>query len=169
MTQDLIANLGHLTLGSRMRRIGERLQAATQGYLDRQGIGIQVSHLTVLYVLRQKAPQTIGDIAQTLGLSQPGVTRMVDRLSAENWVETAQSVTDRRQREVRLTETGVALVEQAEAVFWPVIEASVAATCQPLTGSLLDQLGGFEAAIANGALDHELNERTRERTGDETA
>ncbi len=160
MTDDLIADLGHLTLGSRMRRIGERLQATTQGYLDRQGVDIPVSHLTVLYVLRQKAPQTIGEIAQTLGLSQPGVSRMVDRLSAEGWVATAQSQSDRRQREVSLTGKAETLVVQAETKFWPLIEASVAATCEGLSGSLLDQLSGFEAAIAGGALDRELNSRT---------
>ena len=160
MTRDLIADLGHLTLGSRMRRIGERLQATTQGYLDRQGVGIQVSHLTVLYVLRQAQPQTIGEIAQTLGLSQPGVTRMVDRLSTEGWVTTSQSAEDRRQREVSLTDKAEALVDEAEVKFWPLIDASVAATCGGLSGSLLDQLGGFEKALTSGALDDELNTRT---------
>ena len=162
MTQDLIGDLGYLTLGSRLRRIGERLQAATQAYLARNGIEIQVAHLSVLYTLGEQQPAAIGDLAQTLGLSQPGVTRMVDRLEAGGWIKTEKRDADRRQRFVRLTEQGAGLVNQAHALHWPVIEASVAALADQMSGRLIDQLSGLEAAIASGALDDQLDRRARE-------
>lgn len=162
MTDDLIADLGHLTLGSRMRRIGERLQAATQAYLARNGVEIQVAHLSVLYALSEREPAAIGDLARTLAMSQPGVTRMVDKLEAGGWVETARRDDDRRQRDVTLSASGRALVAKAQALHWPVIEASVAALCARLDGPLLDQLTALEAAMARGDLDSELDARTRE-------
>ena len=162
MTLDLIGDLGYLTLGSRLRRIGERLQATTQAYLARNGVEIQVAHLSVLYALGEQEPSAIGDLAQTLGLSQPGVTRMVERLEAGGWIETEKRAADRRQRFVRLSEQGRAWVKQARALHWPVIEASVAALADQLSGSLIDQLSGFEAAIVDGVLDEELDRRTRE-------
>ena len=162
MPEDLIAQLGPLTLGSRMRRIGERLQGATQAYLARNGVEIQVAHLSVLYALSEREPAAIGDLAQTLAISQPGVTRMVDKLEAGGWVETARREDDRRQRDVRLSAAGRALVEQAQALYWPVIEASVAALCARLDGPLLDQLRALETALARGDLDAQLDRRARE-------
>ncbi len=162
MTTDLIAQLGHLTLGSRLRRTGERLQATTQAYLARNGIKIQVAHLSVLYALSRGEPCGIGDLAETLAMSQPGVTRMVDKLEAGGWVETARRDDDRRQRDVRLSAAGRELVTAANALHWPVIEASVASICSQLDGPLLDQLAGLEAAMARGDLEAELDARTRE-------
>lgn len=162
LTHDLIGDLGYLTLGSRLRRIGERLQATTQAYLARNGVEIQVAQLSVLYALGEQEPAAIGDLAQTLGLSQPGVTRMVERLEAGGWIETEKRDADRRQRFVRLTAKGEALVKQAHALHWPVIESSVAALADQLSGRLIDQLGGLEAAIIDGALDQEFDQRTRE-------
>jgi len=162
MSDDLIAQLGHLTLGSRMRRIGERLQVATQAYLARNGVEIQVAHLSVLYALSQREPAAIGDLAQTLAMSQPGVTRMVDKLEAGGWVESAKRDRDRRQRHVILSASGRALVAKAKALHWPVIEASVAALCANLEGPLLEQLTALETAMARGDLDEKLDARTQE-------
>ena len=48
MSNDIIQNFGFLTLGSRMKRIGEMLHADTQRIVDSYGLGIQPSIIPCL-------------------------------------------------------------------------------------------------------------------------
>ena len=44
MITDIVRELGHLTLGTRLKRLGERLQAQTEVLLAQAGIGMPASH-----------------------------------------------------------------------------------------------------------------------------
>ena len=48
MITDIVRELGHLALGSRLKRLGERLQAQTQVMLAQADISVPASHLPVL-------------------------------------------------------------------------------------------------------------------------
>jgi DNA-binding MarR family transcriptional regulator len=53
------------------------------------------------------------ELRKTLGVSAPVVSRMVRSLEALGWVTRRRSETDRRQRDVALTESGVGCVRSA--------------------------------------------------------
>jgi DNA-binding MarR family transcriptional regulator len=74
---------------------------------------LSTSQLLVLELLAEGSAQTVGSIADRVGLAQATVTSMVDRLEARGLVSRKRSETDRRQVNVVLTAAGRAL--QAEA------------------------------------------------------
>lgn len=84
----------------------------------------------------------IGDVAQT-------IARYVRELGCDQviLVESESVANDRRVRHIRLSRKGRELVRHAKQAVWPVIEAAVAQACEPLKGSLLDQLAALEAAL----------------------
>jgi len=83
--EDVVRSLGLLTLGTRLKRIGERLQAQTQAVIEAEGVAdIPASHLPVLAALQRLGPLTVGDIALALGVRQPGVTRQLGELVNES-------------------------------------------------------------------------------------
>ena len=44
MVEDVVKELGYLALGTRLKRLGERLQAQTQVLLEEDGLDLPASH-----------------------------------------------------------------------------------------------------------------------------
>ncbi len=146
--EDVLRSLGYLCLGSRMKRLGEQLQADAQRLLDRLDPALQAGYHPLLAALDRLGPLTIGDLARALRISQPGVTRSVGRLVAQGLVAVRPADDDQRQRIVALTERGRTLVTAAKAELWPAIEAAVSDLCAGLSGPLLSQLASIEDGLA---------------------
>ncbi|WP_217578838.1 MarR family winged helix-turn-helix transcriptional regulator [Mesorhizobium sp. GbtcB19] len=151
--EDILRSLGFLCLGSRMKRIGEQLQADTQRVLDRLDVRIQSSQYPLLAALDRLGPQPVGELAQSLGVAQPGVTRSLALLAELGLVEVNPADDDQRRRIVSLSRNGRRLVEQAKRDVWPSIENAVADLCADLSGPLLGQLSAIEDRLAATPLD----------------
>ena len=147
MTQDIVERLGHLALGTRLKRIGEQLQAQAQAVLDEEGFGLPASHFPLLAALDELGPLSVGEIAEALGVSQPGITRQLEKLESEGLVKSHRPSEDRRRRPIALTVAGSVLVSQARKSAWIHIEAAVAEICEDLKGPLLQQLTVLEREL----------------------
>ncbi|WP_082222302.1 MarR family winged helix-turn-helix transcriptional regulator [Mesorhizobium loti] len=158
--EDVIRSLGYLCLGSRLKRIGEQLQADAQQLLDGLEVPLQSSQYPLLAALDRLGPLAVGELAQSLGLTQPGVTRSVSLLAELGLVETIQSQGDQRRRMVSLTAKGQRLVDVAKQDVWPRIENAVADLCRDLSGPLLDQLTAVEEGLAAAPLDRRVKKAT---------
>ena len=154
--EDIIRSLGYLTLGSRLKRIGEQLQADTQRMLDGLEVPVQSSQYPLLAALDRLGPLPVGELAQSLGITQPGVTRSVALLAELGLVEVIQSDGDQRRRMVSLTKNGQRLVDKAKRDVWPRIENAVADLCKGLAGPLLEQLSAIEDGLAAVSLDRRV-------------
>ncbi|WP_256753334.1 MarR family winged helix-turn-helix transcriptional regulator [Mesorhizobium sp. Mes31] len=154
--EDVLRSLGFLCLGSRLKRIGEQLQADTQRLLDCLDVPVQSSQYPLLAALDRLGPLPVGELAQSLGITQPGVTRSVSLLADLGLVEVTQSDGDQRRRMVSLTKSGQGLVDVAKRDVWPRIEGAVADLCRDLSGPLLDQLAAIEDGLATAPLDRRV-------------
>jgi len=63
--------------------------------------------------IHEEGPQTIGQLAQGLGISQGWASRVVDELERAGYVERERDPADRRVVRVRLTPMAVERVERA--------------------------------------------------------
>lgn len=147
MTEDILGALGHLALGSRFKRVGERLQSETQALLANAGIDFPAAQFPVLAAIDRIGPLSIGELAAALGIAQPGVTRMIGKMEAEGIVRSTAGAEDRRIKIVSLAPVGRRLVDRAKRAAWPLIDAAVADACSGLSGPLLTQISGLEAAL----------------------
>ncbi|MGI0523928.1 MarR family winged helix-turn-helix transcriptional regulator [Rhizobium giardinii] len=155
MAEDVVRAFGFLSLGTRMKRIGERLQADTQKIIDQMGVEIAASQYPLLAAVDRLGPLAIGDLADAMGVSQPGVTRSIAQLVDLGVLRAEPAPDDQRRKLVSLTAQGQQLVDEAKEAIWPRIEAAVADLCGKLDGPLLDQL----AAIEDGLTALPLNRR----------
>lgn len=162
MVEDIVRRWGYLTLGSRMRRIGDLLQGEVQQLLDERHIPVQTSHYTLLASLDANGPLLIGDLAETLGVSQPGITRSVAQLSKVGLVTVRQGKNDQRQRVVTLTARGQRLMDSGREDFWPKIENCLAAIMAGQSGPLLEQLDFLEDAIRAQSFSQRITKSNRE-------
>ncbi len=165
MTDDIVRKLGYLALGTRLKRLGERLQAQTQVLLERAGIDLPASHFPILAAIERLAPVSVGDLTQAIGITQPGVTRLLERLESEGLIRSVQSAPDRRVRAISLDKSGRELMDRARRVAWPKIEAAVAQACAGPDRPLLAQLAALEEALAEVPLEKRAESRAEQRAG----
>jgi DNA-binding MarR family transcriptional regulator len=153
MVEDVIRSFGFLTLGTRMKRLGERLQADTQRIMDELGAPLQASQYPFLAAIDRLGPITVGELAEAVGITQPGATRTVAQLVELGMLEVKAASDDQRRRIVSLSREGKRLVAAAKREVWPRIRAAVADLCSDLDGPLLDQLAAIEDGLAAAPLD----------------
>lgn len=162
MENDFLASLGYTALGSRLKRLGLALQAESQAWLEAQDCSLASAQMPVLAALSAQNPATTGQLATMLGIAQPGVSRMIAEMEKGGWVISRPGQSDRRLREIALTEKGSALAQQARTEFWPRIDAAAAAMCGGLQGDLLEQVDALEQRMRSGqfraALEQELEQ-----------
>ena len=152
MVEDVVRSFGFLTLGTRMKRVGEKLQADTQRIMDELGAPLQASQYPFLAAIDRLGPLTVGELAEATGITQPGATRTVALLVELGMLDTEQAADDQRRRIVSLSKEGKRLVEAAKRDVWPRINAAVIDLCGGLEGPLLDQLAAIEDGLAAAPL-----------------
>jgi len=145
---DFVKELGYLTLGTRLKRLGERLQSQTQVLLDAERTDLPASYYPILAALDRLGAANVGELAEAVGFSQPGVTRMLGKLEGAGLVRSVESVDDRRVRSVELSQAGLRLVSKSKRAVWPMIEAAVADACDGQAKSLLAALSALEEALS---------------------
>jgi DNA-binding MarR family transcriptional regulator len=162
MVEDVVRTLGFLTLGSRFKRIGERLQADTQRIMDDMGVPLQASQYPFLAAVDRLGPLTIGELADAVGITQPGATRALAQLVDSGVLDARQAPEDQRRKIISLTKKGRRLVETAKREVWPSVEEAVRDLCGGLSGPLLDQLGAIEDGLAAAPLARRVRQAGRE-------
>lgn len=151
---DVLQDLGPIFLGSRLKRLAERLQSGAARALSAAGLEVQPAHMPLLAALDRGA-LTVGQLVDAVGMSQPGVTRAAGQLIEMGLVQAATGA-DQRQRSLSLTPAGEAAMARAKLVLWPKVEQAVSALCAGLSGPLLDQITLLEQALAAQPLDERL-------------
>ena len=147
MVGDVVKERAELFLGSRLRRLAERMQSDVAKIVEQVGLPIQPSQYPLLATLDRYGPQTIGELTQAMGLSQPTVTRAASKLVGVGLVEVSRLRTDQRHKTISLTAAGAEAMARSKRVVWPRVEAAVVEITRDLQGSLLDQISALEARL----------------------
>ncbi len=77
----------------------------------RNQYGLSLAQIRCLFQLRQ-GPQTAGEMARSLGIRATSLTRMIERLDSEKWVERKNDVHDRRRVVITLMPEAEAMLSQ---------------------------------------------------------
>ncbi|NOW47362.1 ribosomal protein S18 acetylase RimI-like enzyme [Novosphingobium sp. SG751A] len=148
--RDVIADMGPAFLGSRLKRLAERMQAGAMNTIADAGLAMQPGHMAVLAALRA-GPMTIGQLAETIGISQPGVTRSVGQLGNLGILADAPAA-DQRTRLVELTETGRAAAHQAASDLWPRIGMAAQELLEGFEDRFMAQIAAIERALDEASI-----------------
>lgn len=150
---DLLKELGPTFLGSRLKRLGERMQAGAARVASDAGLPVQPAHMPLLAALDGQA-LTIGQLVQVVGVSQPGITRGIGQLADLGLVESQQDRDgDGRQRTISLTSEGNAVLARAKLYVWPQIGEAVKTLFGGRPEEFMEQIAAIEAALAEHSID----------------
>ena len=158
LATDILKERPDLFLGSRLKRLAERLQGDVLSLAAESGLAIQPSQYALLATLDRHGPQTIGDLTCAMELSQPAITRMAARLADMGLVAIDRIHRDQRHKTVALTKAGIADMERAKSHVWPKVEHAVRDLLDGLDGPLLDQIDLIERRLAGKSLERRARE-----------
>jgi DNA-binding MarR family transcriptional regulator len=147
---DIVKDMGPVLLGSRLKRLAERMQADAAVAIAEAGVPCQPGHMALLAALASDA-KSISQLVAAVGTSQPGVTRAIGQLGRLGLVSAVQG-SDQRQRLISLTAAGQAAYARARALVWPRMQAGVESVLAGIPGDFLAQVAAIEDALAERSL-----------------
>ena len=147
---DIISDMGPVFLGSRLKRLAERLQADAARIVNEAGLLVQPAHMPLLVAL-DREPMTIGQLVDAIGTSQPGITRGIGQLVDLGLVQSERGE-DQRQRLISLTPEGRAAMTRAKHLAMPRIAAAVNSLFSTLDSDFLEVVANVEAALDERSL-----------------
>lgn len=117
---DFYSHVGKMALGSRLRRLSERLvEDATKIYAMYE-VALDPKWFPVFYVLSHKEKVSITEIAQIIGHSHASVSQIVKEMNKQGLVAIDKSAEDARVSIVQLSDTGKQLVPKIEKQYFDV-------------------------------------------------
>ena len=159
MARDILADLGYLALGSRLKRLADRFVTDAAAIHEESGYGIQQSHFGLLAAIDRYGPLTVMEAAKTLGVSQPGITRTLSALVDADILQTVTSETDGRQKAMHLTEKGQRILLKLKTELWPRVEAAAREICQATPKDVLETITELEEALSECSLLQRVRDR----------
>lgn len=149
---DVLAALGPIALGSRLKRLGERLQADAQAMLDSVGVDLVPAEIGLMAALAQGGPLMVSQAAQRVGISQPAITRIVQGLEQRGHVAVQPAAGDRRTRTICLTPQGSAAMAIVQARVWTRLVPVVDELCGGASDRLLADIQAVETRLADRSM-----------------
>jgi DNA-binding MarR family transcriptional regulator len=102
-------------LGTQLRHLIELLDGAVQQAYSDAGLDYRPRYTPVMRVLAQQQSATIGQLAELAGITQPAATQTVALMKKEGLLVVDASSEDGRQRVVRLSLRGAAMLPRLQA------------------------------------------------------
>ncbi len=121
---DYYSLLGPLVLGSRFRKISERMLAEIGEVYKSLEIEFEPGWFHVLYLLNEQEEMSITQISETLGVAHPSVIQVAKVMEKNEIVEAFPGREDKRKRMLKLSAKGQNLVDQILPV-WDKIKTSI--------------------------------------------
>ena len=159
---DFYQSLGHLVLGSRLRRVSEQFFSEINKIYQAKNIAFEASWFPVFYRLSQEPAISIRHLANELQVSHSAMSQLVSHLRKKGFLITEGSDEDARKQVISLTSAGEALLDQVLPV-WNEIKVAMYTLEQenPAAANFLQSLEALEDALnANPLSERVINAPT---------
>ncbi|UTA69755.1 bifunctional helix-turn-helix transcriptional regulator/GNAT family N-acetyltransferase [Emticicia sp. 21SJ11W-3] len=114
---DLISDWGALALGSRLKRLSDRMMKSVSEIYKSSGVDFESKWFPIFYVLSKEGEKGIMEIAEILNITHPGVIQIAREMEKAGWITSVKSGTDGRKRHLKLTEKAYQNLPQLEEMW----------------------------------------------------
>lgn len=142
MENDAVASYGHMVLGTRLKRLAEQLQAGVAEVMAEWGEPVPPGQLPLLAVVNDAGGLTVAQLVEAIGMSQPGISRMLGALQRSGLVRLRVDRDDARVRRAEITPKGRQSLERLRSRIFPKVASAAEQLCDGL--DFLDALGTIE-------------------------
>lgn len=154
---DVIRSLGPLAIASRLKRLSDRLLKDAENIYRQEKLSFEPRWFPVFYLLWQKAPIGVTEIARELGVTHPAVNQIAGDLEKAGLLVSGKDKEDDRRRLLSLSLKGKGLITRLLPV-WRDIEEAARELLDSQAPGLLGDLDRVESALD----EKEMSQRIRE-------
>lgn len=129
---DILAGLGFLALGTRLKRLAEQLQAGVSELLADEKIAVHPGQLPLLVAISRTGGATVAELVRAIGVSQPAISRALRALEREGLVEVGHVAGDARVRRAQLTARSRKLLDRLEIELFTRVAGAASELCDGL-------------------------------------
>lgn len=155
--EELFTELG---IGTRLRRLIDRMSPDVERLYAESGLTFKASWFYVIYALAERGPMPMGEIGALAGFTHSAVSQTVKKLMSLGLIDT-ETADDARQKLVRLTAKGEALVTRSRPI-WAAVEASVKDVIAESGFDFLGAVTAMEDALKSKGLHARISEKLAE-------
>lgn len=146
MSVDQMKVYGSLSLGSRLKRLSDRLVQDVVDIYQAQGVELNPSFFPLFNLLHQQGAQSVTQAAELLGVSHPAISKIARKMIAEGWVVKTTDPGDERRQLLALTQQSEALLLTIRPI-WREIKEYLDQLMTQQRFPLLAALDEFERAV----------------------
>lgn len=133
-------------IGTQLRHLIDLLDGAVAASYEEAGIDYRPRYTPVMRALEGGQPHTISQIADVAGITQPAATQTVALMIKQGLLEAATGEHDARQKVIRLSARGQALLPQLR-LCWQATRAAADSLDADLPHALSETLAAAIAAL----------------------
>jgi DNA-binding MarR family transcriptional regulator/N-acetylglutamate synthase-like GNAT family acetyltransferase len=159
---DIIQQLGSLAFASRLKRISERLMRDGSRIYKKLDFEFQARWFPVMYLLGQKSPLSVTEIARELGMTHPAINQIAAGMSKAGLISSIKDSQDERRRMLSITEKGGRIMTALVPV-WKDIESATQEVLDQSGQNLLTILTRIEEALDEEDMYHRVITRMKAR------
>ncbi len=148
---DFLEELAELALGSRLKRLSDRLMSDASQIYKIFGHDVQSKWFGLLALLDKKKTVSVVEASELLGLTQPAISQFVKELLARGIVVSEASSTDSRRKLISLNQQGRQLVADMKPM-WRAVESAASDLCIEAGDAFFESIKSLETAISRRTL-----------------
>ena len=151
MNKDYLDQLGELALGSRLKRMSDRMLSDAASVYQHFNLDIQPKWFGLLALLYDQQQASVVEAAQRLGLTQPAISQFCRQLQQQGYVEVTADEQDSRKKIMGLTDKGFSTVSEMQPI-WQAVRRAAEEMCRESDNAFFAALQRFEAAHQRSSL-----------------
>lgn len=144
--KDTIKELGALAFASRLKRLSDRLARDISRVYEEHQLQFEARWFPVAYLLSQKSPLSVTEIADRLQFTHPAVNQIAGQMERGGLLASTRDRNDDRRRLLSLTKQGKQTVKQLQPL-WDVIRGCTAELLNSLDGNFLGAVQQIEVSL----------------------
>jgi ribosomal protein S18 acetylase RimI-like enzyme/DNA-binding MarR family transcriptional regulator len=144
--KDALHALGELGLGSRLKRLSERLMRDVSKVYAELDIEFEARWFSLLYTLAKDSPKSVTGLADSLGLTHVAITHTAAEMSEVGLIKSTRDRKDERRRLLSLTAKGKALVGKLQPI-WKEIRRATTELIDESDTDFMGALGRVEERL----------------------
>ncbi|MFK8011858.1 MAG: MarR family winged helix-turn-helix transcriptional regulator [Marinicellaceae bacterium] len=162
LKKDYFDELGEVALGSRLKRLSDRIMSDALNVYKYMGQDIQPKWFTLMSLLYEKKSVSIVEASEFLGLTQPCISQFSKELIKKEWVKASPDKNDLRRKILSLTNKGKRRFKNMEPVRTAVRTAAIS-LCEEVEHDFYQAIKQFEKSLSKKSLYQRTLEKYHEQ------
>jgi DNA-binding MarR family transcriptional regulator len=146
LERNIIEELGSLALATRLKNLSERLAKDVAAIYKASDFDFEPRWFAVIYALKDGDELAVTELAQMLQQTHPAVNQVANVLVKKKLIIESKDDADQRKRMLKLSNSGLSLVEQMEPI-WEKIQIANAKLIEESVSSFLGNIKLIENAL----------------------